>query len=121
MANIYFEPGSIRQILKICDVVERRSGDNEITAEMSQGMRAWIRKHGFVTEKQGVWIARNAEYHALKVPGELACVAAGGRKRKKDADLSRRRMGTERCLAELAEIRERLKSIEDALKRTRRS
>ena len=62
---------SIDVIIAICETVKTRNGENEISVNMAKGIGDYVTTNGQVSEKQALWIARNADYWKIPRPREL--------------------------------------------------
>ena len=62
---------SIDAVMAICETVKTRNSENEISVNMAKGISEFAITNGLVSEKQALWIARNADYWKIPRPKEL--------------------------------------------------
>jgi hypothetical protein len=67
---------SILQVIAICDKVRHNLPNNQKSVDMAEGIAGYVEEKGFVSDKQAVWICRNAGYWKMKRPAELVNSAA---------------------------------------------
>ena len=62
---------SIDAVRGICQAVKTRNSENEISVTMANGIADFVATNGQVSEKQALWIARNADFWKIARPDEL--------------------------------------------------
>lgn len=65
---------SIKALRAICKTVAEKCSSNSMSTEMAKGIATAVSEYGSITERQAVWICRNADYWHLDRPDELADV-----------------------------------------------
>ena len=65
---------SIQDLISLCQTIERKNAKNEISVNMAKGIADYLGANGTVTARQAIWLARNADFHKIKRPAELADV-----------------------------------------------
>lgn len=63
---------SVRDLIDLCQVVQKKNSKNEISVNMAKGISEYIDAFGMVSEAQALWLARNADFYKIKRPPELA-------------------------------------------------
>ena len=70
--KIQLSEESVRDLIDLCQVVQKRNAKNEISVNMAKGISEYLGTYGMVSEAQAVWLARNADFYKIKRPAELA-------------------------------------------------
>jgi hypothetical protein len=86
MNSILLSEQSVSCVVKICTTIEKNCASNPQSVEMAIGIADYVQNNGHVSQKQAVWICRNADYWKMKRPPELTKVVVSNNKKTQQLD-----------------------------------
>src|ERR1019366_5219707 len=86
MNSILLSEQSVSCVVKICAKIEKHCASNPQSVEMAIGISDYVQNNGHISQKQAVWICRNADYWKMKRPSELANVVVPNNKKTQQFD-----------------------------------